>query len=76
MTEQQQQLIEALNGAAQGISAAVDQGSITARRAQKTRVKSRFFCPHRISPRTPPSRHFSSPARFFHKKIQCNLGIA
>lgn len=30
MTEQQQQLIEALNGAAQGISAAVDQGTITA----------------------------------------------
>ena len=30
MTEQQEQLIEALNGAAQGISAAVDQQTITA----------------------------------------------
>ena len=30
MTEEQEQLIEALNGAAQGISAAVDQETITA----------------------------------------------
>ena len=29
MTEEQEQLIEALNGAAQGISAAVDQQTIT-----------------------------------------------
>lgn len=29
MTEKQEQLIHALNGAAQGISAAVDQGTIT-----------------------------------------------